>query len=166
MVDTLSGNLTVNIDTTSGISTDLGNTTRRIQGAEDIPLQFGVGDNQADEHFAETISLVGALQDIDLFGTKENAFGQTINMETIVAISIQNKSTVTGEDLIIGGAVANEFLDWVGATGDKIIVHAGGTLFIASPLEAYLAGAAASDIRLDPGANTFNVDLIVYGRTS
>ncbi len=125
----------------------------------------GTGSNQANRYYEETIALAGSAVNRDLFGSLVDQFGNTLSLATVKEIFILNKSTVSGETLEISGNFVTGVLwaDWVDDAA-KITIGPGGFEHKRNPIDGYaVTNTTAERITLDPGANTFDVDLIILG---
>ncbi len=127
----------------------------------------GTASNEADLVYSDTLSLAGSAQTVDLAGTLASVLsGDVQTYVEVVGFAIVNKSTTTTETVIVG-AGSNPWITWLNATGDAVVVGPGGVLIWTSPIDGGVVTAGTGDVlTLDPSAATFDVDLIVWGRSA
>lgn len=129
---------------------------------------FTTGDeaDQANLAFAEQ-RIIGATSndDLDLFGSLKDPFGDIINFARIRVMYIKAASANTGT-IQIGNAAGNVFDSWVGASDDSIILNPGGAFMLLSPdATGYTVGNGASDLlRIrNNGASSGTYDIVLVG---
>lgn len=150
--------------------TDLGVAQKRhvtYPDARRHVWENGVGSNQADRVWSDRITLAAAAQTLDLAGALTSKLdGTTVTFVEVVAIYIFNRATASGYTLTVGNATA-PVTTIVGASAHTIKVGAGGELLLTSPIDGFGVTATTADgLKLDPGANTFDVDVIIIGRSA
>ncbi len=96
-----------------------------------------------------------------------DVFGDTFNLATLTEIILVNRATTDGYDLEVSGnfVTAQLLVDWEN-DAVKIPVRAGGRLVMTDPNGFTVTHTTAEVITLDPGANAFDVDLILHGVNS
>lgn len=130
-------------------------------------LTNGVSVNQADVVWHDRRTLVATSEELDLYGTLVEAFGVTVDILRVKGIVIYNRNTAGGENLTVGGAAANTFVNWVGAANDTVIVRPGGVLALWSPRFGYQVAAGTTDrLKIDSGTATVSYDVYVLGCTA
>jgi hypothetical protein len=146
-------------------SSRVDNAPHKLEYAVDFAS--GTGTNQHDLVFSQRIALTGTAVTRDLIGSLSRALGQgTLSMVEVVGFGIINRSTTAGQFLTIGNAT-NPFSAWLGAGTHTLKIGPNGLHIICSPIDGYAAVAGASDeIKFDPGAFTFNVDWLIWGRSA
>lgn len=150
-----SGKTTCAIDLTYKDSGDISNVEQPLA----VTYDQSWTTSTAGKVYAERISLTGASVNRDLYGSLTDRFGNTISAATVRALWIINRATTAGYDLTVTGSFMQHSV--IGATG-SLTVRAGGKAIFEAPLDGYAVVATDDDvITLDPGANTFDVDLIV-----
>ncbi len=131
MADTLSCQFKASIHWYFQESLDLAFVLDAAKLEYDRSLADGTGVDQADKvwHDARTLA-AGASEDLDLNALANVIFGSTvtINLAKVKGLLIVNLATVAGEDLIVGGAAAQPFSAWLGASGDRVRVPADSCL--------------------------------------
>lgn len=138
-----------------------------INYARTLGLSNGSGAGQADRIWADTRTLAAsALEDLDLAGTLVDGFGQVITLARVKAIVIA-AAGANANNLVVGGAAANAFVNWVGAATHTITVRPGG-LFVLASTDAvgYAVTAGTGDLLrvTNGGAGTaVTYDIVVIG---
>lgn len=124
----------------------------------------GTGAGQALYAASKRQSLAGAPVTLDLYGGLTDGLGTTLNFATICAMVIRNRATTSGHTLTIGNAASNQFAGFLGGATQTIVLRPGGTLVLLAPNDGYTVTNGSADLlKLDPGANTFDVDYIIIG---
>lgn len=138
-----------------------------------ISLGNGTGANQADVLYALDLSTPGATPvDIDLAGGVVDAFGNTVNMAELVALTVVGRSAsdVDSQGYIDIGNDANALASFFGSSDCRIRIPAGGFFTIASPDAAGLGAVTAGTgdtIQVTPDVSgTFTATIIAVGRSA
>jgi hypothetical protein len=132
-------------------------------------LTDGNGANQAQAVFSDQRALGGSSnEELDLAGGLTDVYGATITFTKIKAIFVI-AAAANGDNIEVGGSVANGFDAWVGAAGDLVKVRPGGVLaLIAAEATAYAVTAGTGDLlkiaNADAAGATY--DIIIVGTTS
>lgn len=153
---------------------DLSTSTDPILKAIAASFTSGTGDGQCDGHWSDTRTAAAAADPIDLSGGTTNAFGASIVAVEIVGILVINHGTAAGHKLRVGAGSNPSYAGLFGATGDILIVPAGGTGDQGFNFwKAHYDGggltvtADTGDvITIDPGANTISYDIFIWYRTA
>lgn len=145
----------------------VGTTTMTHTWAKLAEYLTGTGSNQADLVYSDTLSLAASASTVDLAGSIASVLtGDTQTYVEITGFAILNKSTTSTENLTVG-AGSNPWITWLNATGDAVVVGPGGVLVWTSPIDGAAVTAGTGDIlTLDPGSDSFDVDLIIWGRSA
>src|SRR3972149_3859743 len=103
--------------------------------------------------------LTGAPDDLALAGVLTNQFGGTVTFARVKAIIIRARAANTN-NVLVGGAAATQFVNWVSAATHKVVVRPGGLLTLIAPdVTGYAVGAGASDfLRIGNSAAGTSVD--------
>lgn len=138
--------------------------------AQSYALTSGTGALQADRVFADTRTIAASGTDpLDLAGSLVDAVGTTITMARVKLLYIAASAANTN-NVIVGGAGANTFINWVGAAAHTVTVRPGGFLCLSAPdLTAYVVTAATGDIWqiANSGAGTtVTYDVVVIGSSA
>lgn len=126
---------------------------------EDITDSAGV--SHVAFHERRTLAAGGSFL-YDLAGGLIDHFGVLRTFTSVKAMFIRNLSTSLTSPLTIGGG-SNDFASWFGTSGDTVVIEAGGTLAINSPLKPYTVVAGTGDMLkafASNGAVTFDIALI------
>ena len=135
-------------------------------------ITSGVTADKADLvwHDQRTIT-PSADDDIDLTGTLENAFGDTVTFARLKAIFIKTSAGTTA-NLYLGGPVANALATLFGDVSDRIIVRggAGGLLIMAPDATGYVVTESTADqLRISHDGSTSDdavYDIILIGASA
>ena len=128
-------------------------------------LATGKGLDQADRMWHDSRQLIETSEDLDLAGGVTDGLGETITFAKVKCIAIFNKATSVGFNLTVGGAAANQLINWVGDASDKIVIGPGGCLVLWNPSAAgYAVTAGTGDLlKIDSGGNTVDYEIIIIG---
>lgn len=128
-------------------------------------LGTGTGADQADKLFMDTRSLAGTTaESLDLAASLVDGLGGTITFVKIKGIFIRAGAANNG-NLAIGGAGANDFVNWVASATDIINVRPGGIFMLwATEATAYAVTAGTGDLlkinNTGAGAGTYDIALV------
>jgi len=142
----------------------------------------GTASNSIDLLYAATLSLAGTATNLDLTSLTDPA-GGSINFARVRHIMIANLATTAGYTLTIGAASSNAWTGLLGTSTSTIVLPPGiaavsGTsparpsVFVAGdPLSSgasggFIVGASSKVLKLDPGANTFSVSVLIVGTSA
>ena len=130
----------------------------------------GVGINKAESIFRDQRTLAAsATEDIDLAGVLTDSFGTIITFTKVKAILVY-AATANTNNVQVGGAATNAFINWVTSATDIIEVPPNGIFFLMNPTAAgYAVTAATGDILkiTNGGAGTsVTYDIIIIGETT
>lgn len=129
----------------------------------------GTGPNQINIMYRarRTVTLATTTDDIDLAGVLTDAFGDTINFTHIKEIVILNLATVSGEDLLIGGAAANAWSQpFNGSATAKDDCWASGIWVRTAPLSGIPVTAGSSDtlrVTHNGSVGDIDYDIVIKG---
>ena len=142
LVTTISGR----ISATQTSAIDLVTASAPITVDFSHALTSGTGSGAADLMFSDTRTLTASsTENLDLAGVLTDAFGTALTFVTIKAIMIKASSANTN-NVLVGGAASNTFLNWVGDATDILVVKPGGTFLIVAPATGYAVTASTGDI--------------------
>lgn len=168
MAQTLDGQL-FSISLAATINNPL--TKQSVAAAMNIANSFGwtSGNNaqQADRIWAltNTIAASGNASH-DLNGALTDAVGTTLSLARVKLLYVAAAAANTN-NVVVGGAGTNTFINWVGAAAHTVIVRPGGALLLIAPdLTGYGVTAATGDILqvANSGAGTsVTYDIVVIG---
>jgi len=130
-------------------------------------LTDGTTTDKADLLFHDERTLVGTSESLDLAGSLVDPFGNTLTFVEIVGIGIQVVTRTAGYILKVGGAGANDFINWVANATDIVQVGAGGQFLLTAPVDGYAVTAGTGDLlKIDSGANTIVYRIVLIGRSA
>lgn len=149
---------------------DLLAVTAPLNVAKNVVLSNGTGANQADKMFTDQRTLTASsTEDLDLAGTLTDSFGVAITFARIKLIMISAASANTN-NVLVGGAASNGFLNWVSDATDKVVVRPGGLLLLAAPdATAYAVTATTGDLlRIGNSSSGTSVtyDIVLIGSSA
>jgi hypothetical protein len=125
----------------------LSTTLDGIQRNVSYSFTDGAGANQMDAVWSDerTIAASGT-DDLDLAGGLTDAFGAAITFARIKFLYLEADSTNVN-NVVLGGAAANAFINWVADATDKVVARPGGAfLLIANDATGYAVTAGTGDI--------------------
>jgi hypothetical protein len=111
------------------------------------PVTDGTDDDQMDLLWHDQRTLAAsASEDLDLSGSLVDAFGATMAFAEVRLIMVK-ASTSNSNDVLVGGASANQFINWVGNASDVVVVKPGGILLLYTPVDGdYEVTAGTGDL--------------------
>tara|TARA_Y100000310_G_scaffold345430_1_gene464863 strand:- start:1236 stop:1745 length:510 start_codon:yes stop_codon:yes gene_type:complete len=133
-------------------------------------LADGTGADQADLLFTDTRTIsASSNDDLDLAGGLTDPLGDTLTFVRIKAMFISAAAGNTN-NVLVGGAGANDFINWVGNSSDIIVVMPGGGFFLFAPdATAYAVTAGTGDILRvanSAGGSTVDYDIVLIGSSA
>jgi hypothetical protein len=163
----LTSRLSVGFTAKQTSAVDLGTADLPIQVTRALAFADGSLANQASKLFTDRRTLAASgTEDIDLAGVLTDPFGATITFAAIRAMIIAADEANTN-NVVVGGAASNTFVNWVADATDKIVVGPGGLFVIAKPdLAGYAVTAGTGDLLTiaNSGAGTgVTYDLVLLG---
>lgn len=138
--------------------------------AQSVALASGTGANQADRLFADTRTIIASGTDpLDLNGVLIDAVGTTMNLLRAKLLYIA-AAAANVNNVIVGGAGANGFVNWVGAAAHTVTVRPGGFFLLYAPdATAYAVTAATGDIwqiANSAAGSSVTYDVVVIGSSA
>lgn len=131
-----------------------------------IEFLDGVATGQIDQIYSDTISLAAAVQDLDLFaGLSSKLDGTALSFVEPVGLTIVSKAAAT-ETLTLGNAAADPAPFFFGAATHTLVLKGPSTFFLTADDGYGPNSGTVKNFRLDPGAASFDVDLVLWGRTA
>lgn len=130
----------------------------------------GIGANKAESIFHDQRTLVAsANEDLDLNGILTDAFGGVIPFTKIKTLIVA-AAAANINDVLVGGAATNQFINWVSDVTDQLIVKPNGLFVLHDPTAGgYVVTPATGDLLriTNGGAGTSVVyDIIIIGETT
>lgn len=128
----LTATITGKLSAAQSSALDLGTAKFPLNLAEAISLGNGTGADQADLLWSDTRTIAASgTDDLDLAGSLTSALGGTITFARIRALYVA-ASSANANNVVVGGAASNGFINWVADATDKVIVRPGGFLLLAN----------------------------------
>lgn len=170
MAKTLTGNLDITTSWAYQNSNDISvvKDTKTLKILSQV-WSNGTGPNQINfkYHDRRTVTLSTLTDDIDLAGVLADVFGDTITFIHIKEIVILNRATVSGEDLLIGGAAANAWNQpFNGSATAKDDCWASGIWVRSAPLSGIPVTAGSSDtlrVAHNGSVDDIDYDIVIKG---
>jgi hypothetical protein len=159
-------NLTVTQTPASGF---LNGQTLNIPETLSANFGNGSGTDQINYVACTTVSLAGSTTTVDLTSMTDIQ-GSAVNFAKVRFLIIKNNATTDGYTLLVGGNGSNPWAGFL-TTTSKLTVFPGtttnpngGFVILSMPSATPAAVSGTSKLLLlDPGSNTFTVDIIACG---
>lgn len=114
-------------------SNDLGNAEHRLSYNPSNQFSDGNALNKAETIFSDTRTLTASSsEDLDLAGGLTDVFGNALTFTKIKALIVVASSGNTN-NVQVGGAASNQFINWVANSSDIVNVPPGGMLVLTAP---------------------------------
>ena len=142
----VSGKITLRLDVTQTGGADL-TTPTELLPTIDFDVADGTGADQMDMLWHDQRTLAASTsEDLDLAGSLVDAFGTTMTFAEVRLLIVMASSANTN-DVLVGGASANQFINWVSDASDVVVVKPDGMLFLYNPSDgAYAVTAGTGDL--------------------
>ena len=107
----------------------------------------GVAVDQANRIFHDERTITASSnEDLDLAGSLTDKFGATITFARIKALIIE-ADDANANNVHVGGAASNPFINWVANSSDIVVVRPGGLFALIAPdATAYAVTAGSGDL--------------------
>jgi hypothetical protein len=163
----LTAELTARVRASHTNALDLGTAELPLARLATLAFTSGTGAGQADRLFTDTRTIApSGTDDLDLAGSLVDAFGATITFARVKGLYIA-AAAANVNDVVVGGAAANQFFTPFGSATDKLKVRSGGVLLLAATdATAYAVTAGTGDLLrvANSGAGTsVNYDIVIVG---
>lgn len=123
----LESRVRVELSATQRNALDLVAATAPLQMEKNLILRNGTGAGNADRMFTDQRPLAASTtEDLDLAGSLTDAFGATVTFARIKLIHIEALPTNVN-NVVVGGAATNQFINWVGAATHQVVIRPGGS---------------------------------------
>ena len=166
----LDANISVSVSALHTSASDFTTSSAPLSRMYQQIFTEGTGADQANRIFHDQRTLAAsATEDLDLAGVLLDSFGAAITFARIrglvVAAALANTNNV-----IVGGAATNTFVNWVGGATHTITVRPGGVLALfARDATSYAVTASTGDLlRIgNSGAgSTVTYDIVLLGASA
>lgn len=166
----LTSKLSVSVDAVQTANRALTSVRAPLEYARMLNLSTGTAAHQADLMFSGTRTLAAsAAEDLDLSGPLLDAFGATLAFARIKGIVIAASANNTN-NVVVGGAASNGFINWVADATDKVIVRPGGVFALfAQDATAYAVTAGTGDllhVTNSGGTTSVAYDVVIIGASA
>ena len=124
----------------------------------------GTGEDQVGYVWQDKArSLDTTTEDLNLDGLTDFQGATMTTNNNVAVMYIKNLDTDTGDRLVLGGAAANQMINWVQAANDQINIGADGLFLLISPLDKYAITAATGDLLRVEAVDTSTYDILIAG---
>lgn len=149
---------------------DLSTSENALSFTRQINLATGTGAGQADKIWHDERTLTAsATENLDLAGTLVDAFGATLTFARIKGLIVY-ASPANTNNVLVGGAASNGFINWVSDTTDVVVVRPGGLFCLFAPdATAYAVTATTGDLlKMTNSGGTTGVtyDAVIIGSSA
>lgn len=147
MAETFSGNMKISLTGTFTRDNDLAAPSQSFNYSKLFNFTNGSGANEANMIWADQrVLTASSTEDLDLSGSLTNVYGTSILFTSIKGIIVYAAAANTN-NVLLGGAATNAFINWVGNATDIISIRPGGMLALIDPnANGYAVTAATGDI--------------------
>ena len=161
-----SGSLIVQPSWTHTGASDLSTASETFDTLLNWTFTDGDAADKMDALYVERRSLAASgSEDLDLAGGITNTFGEVLTLTKVRMLIVRPNSTNLNT-ISVGGAAANGFAAWSGATNHTVTVRAGGTLMLLAPdATGYAVTAGTGDLLTiqNDGTNGVSYDIYIGG---
>lgn len=171
MAATLNGSILLSVALEHRNALDLGTASDDLKTTPfKWAITSGTGANQADILWHDQRTLTASSsEDLDLRGSLTTAFGGSVANARVKGIIIKAASANTN-NVLVGGASATQFVNWVSDATDVVVVRPGGCFMLMAPdATAYAVTAGTGDllkIANSAGSTSVTYDIIVIGASA
>ncbi len=126
----------------------------------------GTAANQVGNAWQDkTRTLAATSEDINLDGVTDFQ-GAATGFNNLKMMYVRNLDTDTGDDIIVGGAAANQFINWVSDATDRVVIGPGGIFLLLSPVDGYAITSGTGDLLKVEAVDTSSYTIITAGDNS
>ena len=159
---TVTGNLNLQATITQ-INTSALSGAQSLSPALNPIINFttsGTAASQLDLEHAKAYSLAATPTTIDLTSLLD-VFGGAVNFARGKIVIVQNTATTDGYNVTLSGGASNAWSNFI--TGN-VILPPSGFIVVAGPLATgWVVDGTHKTFKMDPGANTITVNVIIAG---
>ncbi len=147
MSEVLTGSIQVAVNGVLTGGPNLGIGSFNLNYPQVYGISNGTGQDQANMIWSSTRTITASSsENLDLAGVLTDNFGTTITFTKIRGIIVKAAAANTN-NVLVGGAGSNTFLNWVGDATDIIVVRPGGMFMTyANDPTAFAVTASTGDI--------------------
>jgi len=166
----LTTTLNVALNAVQTAAKDLTTVRAPLDYAKRIILANGTAAGQADQIWSDTRTITASGTDaLDLAGSLVDALGATLTFARVKGLIVVAAAANTN-DVVIGGAASNTFVNWVGDATDKVKVKPGGVFCLFAPAATgYPVTAATGDqllIANSSSGTSVTYDVVIIGASA
>lgn len=167
MSETLSSSIKLQVNGSLIGTSNLGSREYDLTYSKVVQFANGTDVNQANELWTDNRTLTASsAENIDLAGVLVSPLGTSLAFTTIKAIIIYANAANTNQ-VLVGGAGSNTFINWVADATDIIKLHPGGFICLTAPdATGYAVTASTGDLlKIANGSSgtSVNYDIIIIG---
>jgi hypothetical protein len=127
----------------------------------------GTAADQTDLKYTQSLSLAASPTTLDLTNLTD-VYGNTVNFKRVRSFAIRMKDTTDSHTLAIGNAASNAWTGFLGSTSVLTMQASSSAndsyLVLTAPnTTGFATGSTNKNVKLDPGANTFTVEIEITG---
>lgn len=167
---TLQTDVLLKIGATLQSALDLVTVQAPLSYSASLSLATGTGAGQADQIWSDTRTIsASSSENLDLAASLVDPFGTTLTFVKIKGLIIR-ASTGNTNDVVVGGAASNGFINWVADATDKINIRPGGLFVLIDPTgSGYAVTASTGDILKvanSSSGSSVTYDVIIIGTSA
>lgn len=145
MAQIFNGSFKVEAAGTLSDSPDIGNSNYSLDYIQYFPIVNGTGAGQANMTWTDTRTIsASSSENLDLAGVLTNSFGTTLTFTKIKGMIVTANSANTN-NVLVGGAASNAFINWVADATDIIQLPPNAVFSFFNPA-GYAVTAATGDL--------------------
>lgn len=171
MAQALSGNVSINLALTLAEAMGLAPAVAPVAYKVSNDVANGTGAGKANQMWSSSARSIAlsSSESLDLSGALTDAFGNSIVFTKIKGILIKAAAANTN-NVLVGGAAANAFVNWVGDATDIIVIKPGGTFLLLAPDSGgYAVTAGTGDLLKIANSSSGSAvvyDIVIFGEAS
>jgi|DEB0MinimDraft_3_1074331.scaffolds.fasta_scaffold00047_26 hypothetical protein len=160
-------NLSLRVNEILNSENKSGSVPTRIE--EVLRLSDGTSAGQADLVFSDRRQLGnGANEDLDLAGSLQDSFGNTLTMVEVVGVFIRNRETAAASVLQVSAAAANGWAQMISGNTNHLKIKAGGFFLWWDDAGSAVTAGTGDLLNLANanGAATLDYDIVIVARSA
>jgi hypothetical protein len=166
----VSTKIVLSVVATETATADLASPSAAVVYKKEFTWANGTGADQGDLIFSDQRTLTAsATENLDLAGVLTNQFGATLTFARVNAIAVCAASANTN-NVLVGGAATNAFVNWVSDATDVVAIRPGGcVVLVARDATGYAVTAGTGDILKvtnSAGSTSVVYDVLIVGRSA
>jgi len=155
----ITGAIGINLGITNTPTDPLSSSVEKLSG---YSFTLGTDELTTVWHDQRTLA-ASATEDLDLSGSLTDTFGNSVALTSVRMLIVKADDGNTN-DVLVGGAAANQFINWVSNSSDVVVVKPGGILLLFAPTASgYAVTAGTGDLlKIANSAGTTGVTYDIY----